>query len=162
MIRLATHDDLPAIVDIFNAAIATRISVAFPHAVTVADRRLWFDAHSPPRYPIFVRVDDTGIAGWLSIEPYSERPAYDATAELSLYVRPDVLYRGIGTALFTHVLAGAPRLNITCFIARMFGTNAASIAFFSRNAFLRWGRLPAIATIDGERRDLLIYGRHLT
>lgn len=161
MIRLAEPDDLPGIVEIFNAAIATRIAVAYSEPVTVRERTPWFDTHSAERHPIYVAIDDLGIAGWLSIEPYSERPAYASTAEISIYVRSDTLRRGFGAMLLAHAIDRAPILGIRCLIARMFGTNAASSTFFTRHEFERWGCLPAIGTIDGESRDLVIYGRHL-
>ena len=41
VIRNATESDLPAIIDIYNAAIATRISTAQLEPVTVESRRDW-------------------------------------------------------------------------------------------------------------------------
>jgi L-amino acid N-acyltransferase YncA len=51
-IRDAAERDLPAIVDIYNAAIATRISTALEDPVGVEDRRAWFHAHSADAYPL--------------------------------------------------------------------------------------------------------------
>ena len=53
-IRDATEADLPAIVDIHNAAIASRISTAQLEPVTVESQGEWFRAHSPEKHPILV------------------------------------------------------------------------------------------------------------
>ena len=53
-IRDATEADLPAIVDIHNTAIASRISTAQLEPVTVESQGEWFRAHSPAQHPILV------------------------------------------------------------------------------------------------------------
>ena len=53
-IRDAVEADLPAIVDIYNAAIATRLATAQLEPVAVEERRNWLKEHSPDRYPLWV------------------------------------------------------------------------------------------------------------
>ena len=66
LLRDAAEMDLPAIVEIYNTAIASRISTAQLEPVTVEGRREWFHAHSPAQYPIWVAELDGAIAGWLA------------------------------------------------------------------------------------------------
>ncbi len=47
MVRLASPEDLPAIVDIYNEAVDDRFATADLRPVTVSDRKPWFDAHDP-------------------------------------------------------------------------------------------------------------------
>src|SRR5438105_12412299 len=81
-IRDAAEADLPAIVEIHNAAIASRISTAQLDPVTVEGRREWFRAHSPTQYPICVADLDGAIAGWLSCREFLLRGAYRGTVEI--------------------------------------------------------------------------------
>src|SRR4030081_1377581 len=85
-IRDATEADLPAIVEIHNGAIASRISTAQLEPVTVESQREWFRAHSPAQYPIWVAELEGGIAGWLSFREFLPRCAYRGTVELSVYI----------------------------------------------------------------------------
>src|SRR6266487_6491209 len=85
-IRDATEADLPAIVEIHNAAIASRISSAQLDPITVEGRREWFRAHSPTQYPLWVAELDGAIAGWLSFKEFLPRCAYRGTVEVSVYV----------------------------------------------------------------------------
>ena len=44
-IRLAVESDLPAIIEIYNAAIPTRLATADLDSITVESRRAWFRSH---------------------------------------------------------------------------------------------------------------------
>ena len=61
-LRDASETDLPAIVEIHNAAIASRTSTARLEPVRVEGRRDWFRAHSAQQYPLWVMQTDNAIA----------------------------------------------------------------------------------------------------
>jgi|ERR1035437_3530239 L-amino acid N-acyltransferase YncA len=159
-IRSADEDDLPAIAAILNAAIATRIATAQLEPVDLADRRAWLQSHDA-RHPVWTAIDESGVAGWLSVLPWSERAAYDGTAELSVYVSPDRHGGGIGRKLLRHAIAEAPRLSIEAYVARILTNNPASLRLFERFDFQRWGVMRGIARLDGALRDVAILGRHV-
>src|SRR5205085_929826 len=111
-IREAVEADLLAIVDIHNAAIASRVSTAQLEAVTVEDRREWFRAHSPTKYPIWVSELDGAIAGWLSFREFLPRCAYRGTLEVSVYVSERFRRRGIGRNFLQQAIARGPQLGM--------------------------------------------------
>jgi len=49
-IRAAVDSDLPAIIDIYNAAVATRIATAQLEPVPLEERRDWLKEHSLDRH----------------------------------------------------------------------------------------------------------------
>lgn len=157
MIRLARAGDLPRIVDIYNASIPGRLATADTEPVTVEQRRPWFDAHGPRR-PIWVDERDGVVAGWVSLGDFYGRPAYGATAELSIYVAAEWQRRGVARALVAHAVAEAPRCGVTTLLGFVFGHNAASLALLAQHGFVRWGHLPRVAVLDGTERDLDIVG----
>jgi len=77
--------------------------------------------------------------GWLSVGAFYGRPAYAATAELSVYVDP-AAQRG-GAFIFAH--------------------NERSVALLRKFGFETWAHLPRVAVLDGVERDLLILGRRV-
>ncbi len=111
-IRDAIVADLPAIVAIYNASIPGRAATADTQPVTVASRRDWFHEHNPNARPLWVAVQNDIIAGWLSFQSFYGRPAYHATAELSVYIAPNWQRKGIGNALLSQAVVQAPRLGV--------------------------------------------------
>jgi L-amino acid N-acyltransferase YncA len=161
ILRDAIEADLPAIVEIHNAAIATRISTARLDPVTVEDRREWFRVHSPAQYPIWVAELHGAIAGWLSFREFLSRSAYRGTVEISVYVNEKFRRRGIGRKLLQQAIARAPQLGMHSLIGLIFSHNEPSIALFRAAGFERWGFLPGVARLDETLHDLTIFGRHV-
>ena len=160
-IRDAMESDLPAIVEIHNAAIATRISTAQLEPVTVEGRRDWFRAHSPAQYPIWIAELDGAIAGWLSFREFLPRCAYRGTVEISVFVNEKFRRRGIGRKLLQQAIACGPQLGMHSLVGLIFSHNEPSIALFHAVGFERWGFLPDVARVAQTPCDLTIFGRHL-
>jgi phosphinothricin acetyltransferase len=161
IIRDAVEADLPAIVEIYNAAIRGRISSAQLDEVSVEQRLPWFREHSPESYPLWVAEIDGKVAGWLSFHPFIRRQAYRGTAEISIYVREEFRGAGLGRALLEEAIARSPNLKISGLVGCIFGHNAASLRLFERMGFERWGFFPGIARVDAVARDLVMVGRHV-
>jgi phosphinothricin acetyltransferase len=160
-IRDAVETDLPAIVDIYNAAVATRIATAQLDPVTVEDRRNWLDEHSPNQHPFWVLEIEGEVAGWLTIKAFIPRCAYSGTVELSVYVDEKFRRRGIAKRLLEEAISRAPTLGINAMVGLIFAHNEPSLKLFERLGFKRWGLLPRIARLDDVERDLAIMGRHV-
>lgn len=161
-VRLATRQDLPGIVDIYNSTVPSRMVTADTAPVTVQSREAWFDAHQPERRPLWVCMAADGrMAGWVSFSDFYGRPAYGATAEVSIYLHEAFRGQGLGRYLLEQAIAHAPKVGVNTLLGFIFGHNAPSLALFERHGFVRWGDLPRVAVLDGIERDLVIVGRRL-
>ena len=161
LIRDATADDLPAIVAIYNAAIPGRTATADTEPVTVEDRRPWFAEHTPSSRPLWVMERAGVVVGWLSLQSFYGRPAYHATAEVSIYVAPTYQRRGVARQLLAAAIQRAQGLGVRTLLGFIFGHNEASLRLFEFFEFERWANLPRIAELDGIERDLVIVGRRI-
>src|SRR5215211_7254148 len=95
--RDATIEDLPLIVEIYNSTIAGRMVTADLEPVTVENRLPWFYEHTPGRRPLWViEKEQQEIAGWVSFQDFYGRQAYNATAEISIYIHPSCRGKGLG------------------------------------------------------------------
>ena len=161
IIRDAAEADLPAIIDIYNAATATRISTALFGPVSVEERLPWFHRHSPDEFPLWVADIEGQIAGWLSFHEFIRRPAYRGAVEISIYVHEKFRRRGIGRALLDEAIAEAPRLKVRALLGYVLGHNEASLRLFEQAGFEQWGRLPRLARFESVERDSVIVGWHI-
>jgi phosphinothricin acetyltransferase len=161
VIRDAHAEDLARIVAIYNDAIPGRRATADTEPVAVESRAAWFREHTPGRRPLWVLERDGDILGWLSLQDFYGRPAYGATAEVSVYVASTAQRAGAGGRLLAHALGRAPALGLSTLVGFVFAHNTPSLALFERHGFARWGHLPRVARLDGVERDLMILGRRL-
>ncbi len=160
IVRDATEADLPAIVEIFNATIPSRMVSAQVDAVSVEERLPWFRAHSADHHPLWVMNEGKQVIAWLSLQSFLPRCAYAGTAEVSVYVREDFRRCGVAKSLLAEAITRASTLEITALLGHIFAHNEPSLRLFANVGFERWGLLPRVARLDGVERDLIIVGRH--
>ncbi|MEL6459639.1 MAG: N-acetyltransferase family protein [Cyanobacteria bacterium J06636_27] len=158
IIRHANENDLPAIVAIYNASIPGRMATADLEPVSVASRINWFKNRTPVKHPLWVIETGEVIMGWLSFQPFYGRPAYQATAEVSIYIATKYQKQGLGKKLLKEAIRQSPNLGLKTLIGFIFGHNEASLKLFEKFGFEHWGDMPKIADIDGLERDLIILG----
>src|SRR5215813_13597538 len=160
IIRDAVEADLPAIVEIYNATVPTRMVTAELEPTTVEARLPWFSEHSPEQYPFWVAELDGRVIGWLDFKKFLPRAAYRGAAEISVYIHEEFRRHGLGQRLLEQAIARAPSLGITALVGLIFGHNEPSLKLFGRLGFERWGFLPAVAQLDGVDRDLVVVGQN--
>jgi len=103
-LREAREADLPAVRAIFNHWIEHSTASFRTAPDTDEQTRAWF-AGRAPEHPVLVAEEDGAIAGWASLNPHKPANGYRHTAEMSVYVRPDALGRGLGRRLAAELLA---------------------------------------------------------
>jgi L-amino acid N-acyltransferase YncA len=160
--RNARTEDLPAIVAIYNSTIASRMVTADTEPVTIESRQQWFDEHSANKRPLWI-IESAAheITGWVSFQSFYGRPAYDATAEISIYLDAAQRGRGIGKMVLQYCIEKAPSLGITTLLGYIFAHNQPSIKLFAQLGFTEWAMLPNIAVLDGAERSLKILGKRI-
>ncbi|QJD82644.1 GNAT family N-acetyltransferase [Cohnella herbarum] len=155
----ATRDELDAIVEIYNTTIASRVVTADLAPVTVESRIQWFEEHDDQHRPLWVMKSGGEIIAWLSFSKFHARAAYDATAEISIYISPKSRSKGIGSLFLQKAIEECPRLHIRNIVALVFGHNEPSLALLRKFGFEQWGLLPGVANMDGIERDLVMMGK---
>ena len=157
-VRDAVEADLEAIVAIYNSTIPSRMATADLEPVSVEERRPWFREHSADSRPLWVIEVDGVVAAWLSIQSFYGRPAWNPTAEVSVYVSEANRRRGLSRRLLQEAIRRSPGLALTTLLALVYGHNDPSIRLFEGMGFERWGLLPRVNNLDGVERDVLLLG----
>ena len=152
---------MPRIVVIYNSTIPTRQSTADTEEVSVESKRDWFRKHTPDKRPILVQEIAGEIAAWVSFESFYGRPAYDHTAEISIYVASECRGKGLGRQLLQEAIDMTPSLGIKTLIGYIFSHNEPSLRLFRSFGFEEWGKLPNIADMDGKECSVSIVGKRI-
>jgi L-amino acid N-acyltransferase YncA len=161
VITEAQFGDLERIVEIYNSIVPGRMVTADLEPVTVESRRVWFEEHNKAKKPIWVMKFGDEVVAWFSFSTFYNRPAYDGTAEISIYVAEDRRGQGIGRILIEKALAESPRLGFNTLLGFVFGHNEPSLKLLQKFGFESWGHLPRVANLDGVERDLIILGKRI-
>ena len=156
--RNATIDDLPMIVAIYNSTVDSRMVTADTEPVSVSDKINWFNQHHSKRPIWVVELENNVIIGWISFQDFYGRPAYDGTAELSIYIHEDFRKKGFGKQMLEYAISQCKDLEIHIILGFIFGHNAISIKLFESLGFETWGNLKDIAIMDNNHYSLKILG----
>lgn len=158
--RDATLDDLPKIVEIYNSTIASRLVTADLEPVSVDSKLAWFYQHNSDFRPLWI-VEDSfkNTIGWVSFQDFYGRPAYQKTAEISIYIDEKFRDKGFGRQILELSIEKCPSLGIENLLAFIFAHNLPSLTLFEKFDFKLWGNLKNIAEMDGEKRSLIILGK---
>jgi L-amino acid N-acyltransferase len=113
--------------EIYNEAVRTTTATFDTEPRSLSAQLAWFSEHDA-RHPVLVAELARSIVGWASLSPWSDRKAYDATAEISVYVGSEWRGRGMGRALVSAILTEATRCNFHSILARVAVGNPVSRA----------------------------------
>ena len=92
---------------------------------------------------------------------FYNRPAWDITAEVSVYVASAHRRQGVAGELLRTAIAAAPALGLRSLIGIIFGHNEPSFVLFRRFGFEQWGFMPGATELDEVERDVVIVGRRV-
>ena len=160
----ATASDLPAILAIFNAVIATTTAIYRDDPLTLEDRATWLAARRADGFPVLTARDPTtgrllgfGTYSWFKATP----PGYATTVEHTVMVAPEARGAGVGTALLEALIARATADGFHVMVASIDGANVGSIRLHERLGFNQVGRMPEVARKSGRWMDLVVLQRRL-
>ncbi|HEX5167526.1 MAG TPA: GNAT family N-acetyltransferase [Cyclobacteriaceae bacterium] len=159
--RDATIEDLPAIVEIYNSTVGSRMVTADTQPVKVEQKKKWFEGHSVNKRPLWVIEDEGRLIGWISLQSFYGRPAYDSTCEISIYIHESERGKGVGKKALQFAMDNCRRFNVKTLLGFIFEHNVPSLQLFKDSGFEQWARLPDIAELDGHERTLVIVGRKI-
>ncbi len=139
-LRTATADDLPALADIYNEAVAHSVAT---FDVEPQPPELFADrvASTRPGDHVLVAEQGVRVVGMAYAATYRPRPAYDGTRETSIYLAPDARGAGLGRVLYDELLARVDADGTHVCLAVIAQPNAASEALHAAVGFERVGTL---------------------
>ncbi|HMW10838.1 MAG TPA: N-acetyltransferase family protein [Bacteroidia bacterium] len=152
-IRSATADDIPFITEVYNDAIINTTATFDTEVKSIEDRMLWFNNHDG-NHPIIVAENDGVLSGWASLTAWSDRCAYNGTAEVSVYVHKQHRGRGIGKALLEILILKGESKGLHYLLSRIASGNEASIHLHTIFGFRHIGIMKEVGFKFGNYVDV--------
>lgn len=153
-IRSAVAADAPAIAAIYAHHVLH--GTATFDTVPPSDGA-WIDriaAIAARGWPFLVAEVDGAVAGYAYAAQFRDRPAYAEAAEDSIYVAPERIGSGVGSALLPALLAASYDAGFRQMIAVIGDNEPASIALHARCGFVRVGVLSDVGRKFGRLLDV--------
>jgi L-amino acid N-acyltransferase len=124
-LRPAGISDAERLRDIYNEAVRETTATFDTEPRSLEDQVSWLEGHDD-RHPVLAALLDNVVVGWASLSPWSERCAYEGTAEISVYVGSEWRRRGVGRALVQETLRAGARCRLHTILARIAEGNPVS------------------------------------
>ena len=161
-VRPALPADAPAIAAIYAHHVrhGTASFEVYPPTVD-----FWTDkiaAVTGRNWPFLVAEDDRDVVGYAYATQFRDRPAYARTCENSIYIRPGMIGRGIGTVLIEALIDAATASGFREMIAVIGGGEPASVALHAKAGFHNAGRMVRVGEKFGRLLDTVYMQRSLT
>lgn len=153
-IRLATENDLPQILDIYNDIIKNTTAVYYYEPHTLEMRRQWFEERKQNGFPVFVAEEDGVILGMSSIGPFRVPTAYRFSVENTVHVAAHARGRGVGKLLMPPVIEAAKELKMHTIIAGIDASNEVSLGLHKHFGFIEVAHFKEVGFKFGRWLDL--------
>ena len=154
------EEHLPAVLDLYNYYVQKTICTFHTEPLTQSKFRelVFFDS---PRYRTFVALDGNELCGYVLLTQHKKREAYNETAEVTLYLKPEHIGKGIGSQALEYIEAFARNAGLRVLVATICGENDRSIRVFERNGFQKCAHYREIGRKFGQLLDVVAYQKIL-
>jgi L-amino acid N-acyltransferase len=152
-IRQAIENDMSAVADIYNDAILNTTATFDTETKSLENRIQWLNQHSSMN-PVIVGEFEGVVVGWASLSKWSERSAYDTTAEVSVYVHKDFRDRGFGRKLLEVITLEGEKAGLHTILSRITQGNEKSIHLHELFGYEHIGVLKEVGMKFGQFLDV--------
>ncbi|SDN71620.1 arsinothricin resistance N-acetyltransferase ArsN1 family A [Bacillus sp. OK048] len=154
IIRQAVESDIKSILEIYNQGIEDRIATLEEETKDYSYMKEWFERHQG-RYRVMVSEQDGNVAGWASLNPYSNRCTYEGVADLSIYISRDHRGIGLGKQLLAEIEIWATANGFHKIVLFTFPFNQLGQGLYRKMGYREVGVFQNQGKLDGEFVDVM-------
>ncbi len=155
-----TEADLSKVLDIYNGYVLNSTATFHTQALSTEEmREIVFFAED--RYGTFLIKRGEEICGYVLLCPFKKREAYNRTAEVTVYLKENLVGRGIGSLAIDYIEAFAKVKGIQELIAIICGENTSSIKTFEKKGYIQCAHYYRVGCKFGRLLDVVSYQKHL-
>lgn len=154
IIRDATIEDLPGILEIYNHAIINTTAVYSEEPHTLDMRLAWYNDRISSCFPVFAAEINGEIAGFSTFGHFRAWPCYRYTVEHSVYVHIDHRGKGLSKLLLQPLIDRAREMKLHAMIAGIDGENEVSYRLHQSFGFVEVAHFKEVGFKFGRWLDL--------
>jgi phosphinothricin acetyltransferase len=152
--------DLELVKEIYDYYIENSTATYYTEKISVDELREFIPVQHKKYKSFLIKVDNE-LCGFCYISQYKKRQAYDRTAELSLYLKPEYTGRGIGKIALEYLEKVAKNNGISVLIGIISGDNESSIKLFEKNGYEKCAHYKQIGEKFNKVLDVVSYQKIL-
>ena len=154
-IRAAEPADLPALLEIYNEAVANTTASWDYDPWTPVEHADWYAHKAESGFPLLVGGEDGEVLGYATYGEFHSKIGYASTREHSVYLRPSARGKGLGRTLMVALIVAARADGVHTLIGLLSADNEASLRLHTRLGFVEVGRLCEVGRKFGRWLDLV-------
>ena len=154
------NSDFEAIKDIYNYYVLNTTVTFHIKPVDIDELKRNIYVNHPRYKSILIKSEDV-ICGFGYVTRYKNREAYMNTAEISIYLKPEYVGKGIGKSAVTFLEEKVRECVIKVLLAIISGDNSGSINFFESLNYEKCAHFKRVGEKFGKRLDVVAYEKEL-
>ena len=145
------EEDFTAIKEIYDWYIAHSTATFHTEPIRISQLQEFIFVNHPV-YNSYLVFDGEELAGYCFLTYYKNRQAYDRTAEVTIYLKPEFCGKGIGKIAMIHLEQIARQNGLKNLIGIISGDNDGSIALFEKSGYSKCAHFKNV----GEKFDKVL------
>src|SRR5690606_7497993 len=114
-----------------------------------------------PTYKSYLIYYNNRIAGFCYLGQFRKKEAYDISAEVTLYIKPEFIGKKIGIEVLSFMEKTAKELGLKNLVGVITSENTGSLKLFERCGYFKCGHLKNIGIKFGRALDVISYQKEI-
>lgn len=154
------EEHLETVREVYNYYVRNSTATFHMHELNTHEMRalVFFDNQ---KYKTFVIKNGGEVCGYASLTAFKSREAYDLTAGVTIYLRPEQTGKGIGSSAAAFLEQLAREQGVHALIAGICAENERSIALFEKCGYTKCAHYKEVGSKFGRLLDVVSYEKIL-
>jgi phosphinothricin acetyltransferase len=155
---VANETDLTPMLNIYNYYIMNTTATFDLGPISMEEfKNRIFIKH--PKYKTYLIYEENELLGFCFITQFRSKTAYDKTAEIGLYLKPEFTGKGLGAIIVNYLESVARQGHFETLIASISGDNLSSIKLFEKLGYEKCAHYKRIAEKFNRKVDIIDFQR---